>query len=231
MPHEVQYHPAPMPDRRPIAVRSLPVFIALSRSLARGGISANAISLAGMAAGIGAGVCLYLTAHPTTAEYARGLFFAAAALIQLRLLCNMLDGMVAIESGKASPVGELYNEIPDRVSDLATLVGLGYAAQSSIELGYLAGVLAVLVAYVRAAAVVAGAPQNYCGPMAKQQRMFLATCAAAYCALAPAAWQPTLATDRWSVPAVTLAVICLGCVFTIVRRLLRTAGILRTAKP
>lgn len=185
----------------------------------------------GMASGIGAGVCLFLTAHPATAEHVRGLFFAAAALIQFRLLCNMLDGMVALESGKASPVGELYNEIPDRVSDLATLIGLGYAAHSSIELGYLAGALAVLVAYVRAAAVVAGAPQDYRGPMAKQQRMFLATCAAAYCAVAPATWQPTIATDRWSVPAAVLAVIALGCVFTIVRRLARTAGILRTVKP
>ena len=39
-----------------------------------------------------------------------------AGLILLRLLANMLDGMVADESGEGGPLGSLYNEIPDRIS-------------------------------------------------------------------------------------------------------------------
>src|SRR5438132_145918 len=66
----------------------------------------------------------------------RTLWVIAAALVQFRLACNMLDGMVAVESGVASPVGELYNEIPDRISDAAALIGLGYAAGGSATLGY-----------------------------------------------------------------------------------------------
>ena len=29
-----------------------------------------------------------------------------------RLLCNLLDGMVAVEGGKRSKSGELYNDVP-----------------------------------------------------------------------------------------------------------------------
>ena len=225
------YHHALMPDRRPIAARKLTVFIALARAIAKTGVSANAISVFGMFCGIGAGACFALTGFPMTAHLSTPLFLAGAAFIQFRLLCNMLDGMVAIESGKASPAGELYNEVPDRVSDLATLIGMGYAAGSSVELGYLAGALAVMVAYVRAAAKVAGAPQDFRGPMAKQQRMFLATCAAVFAALAPAAWQAPAFMRGWTVTQAVLAVVCLGCVWTIVRRVGRAAGMLRSAAP
>jgi len=40
-------------------------------------------------------------------------------------LCNLLDGMVAIEHGKQSQLGVLYNELPDRVSDSVLFVALG----------------------------------------------------------------------------------------------------------
>jgi phosphatidylglycerophosphate synthase len=84
----------------------------------------------------------------------------AAVGVQLRLLANMFDGMVAIETGRTSAVGELYNEVPDRVSDTAVLVGAGYAAGGCPVLGYVAALLAVFIAYVRAQGRVAGASQE-----------------------------------------------------------------------
>lgn len=33
-----------------------------------------------------------------------------------RLLCNLLDGMVAVEGGKRSKSGELYNDVPGLIS-------------------------------------------------------------------------------------------------------------------
>ena len=53
---------------------------------------------------------------------------ATAACVQLRLVCNLLDGMVAIEGGKSTATGALFNEIPDRLADPLFLVPLGYAA-------------------------------------------------------------------------------------------------------
>lgn len=204
----------------------MPVFIWMSRAMAARGISPNAISVLGMIAGVGAGVCFWATGAVHDAVWSRVLLVIGAALVQGRLLCNMLDGMVAIESGRASPVGELYNEIPDRVSDLATLIGFGWAVSGHPMLGVLAGALAVLTAYVRAAAKVAGAPQDYRGPMAKQQRMFLVTLAGVYLASVPESWRWIAGDARLGVACVTLGVICLGCVVTCVRRVGRAHAVL-----
>jgi phosphatidylglycerophosphate synthase/membrane-associated phospholipid phosphatase len=220
---------SPLENRRPIAVRGWAVFQWMARSLAGAGVSPNAISLAGMVAGIGAGGALAATAFLT--DWPRTLaWLLAALLVQLRLLANMLDGMVAIEGGKASPVGELYNEVPDRVSDAATLIGAGYALGGDVVLGYLAACAALFTAYVRALGKAAGARQEFCGPMAKQQRMFTVTVLALFCALAPAGWQPTDSSGRGLVAAGLLVIVILGLA-TALRRLHRIALSLRNPPP
>jgi phosphatidylglycerophosphate synthase len=214
-------------NRRPIAVRGWAVFQWLARALAQAGVSPNAISLAGMVAGIAAGGALAATA--SLDGWQRGLaWLAAALLVQLRLLANMLDGMVAIEGGRASPVGELYNEVPDRVSDAATLIGAGYAVGRDVGLGYLAACVALFTAYVRAMGKAAGARNEFCGPMAKQQRMFTVTVVAVYCGLAPADWQPHDDAGRGIMAVGLLAIVVLGLV-TALRRLWRIAGYLKEA--
>ena len=216
-------------DRRPIASREARIWIAASKYLARAGVSANSISVAGVIVAIMAGTAAVLTAH-TQGITQRVLWFAVALGCQLRLLANMLDGMVAIESRTASPVGELYNEVPDRISDAAVLLGLGYAAGGWPEMGYLAALLAVFTAYVRAACKVVGAPQDFRGPMAKPHRMFLVTVSAILLAVAPAKWQVELRDDK-GIAAVVLLLIAIGCVLTAVRRLARSARYLRSAHP
>ena len=114
--------------RRPIAARQLGAVQHAAAWLVGRGASANAISVAGMAAALAAGACFALV--PALPGGARLLWLAGAALVQARLLANLLDGMVAIGRGIASPVGELFNEVPDRVSDTAVLAGLGWAAGS-----------------------------------------------------------------------------------------------------
>ena len=47
-------------------------------------------------------------------ERSRALLLLAAAGIQLRLLCNLLDGMLAVEEGFKSKTGDIYNDLPDR---------------------------------------------------------------------------------------------------------------------
>ena len=212
-------------DRRPIRSRDHKVWIAAAHALAKRGVSANGISVFGMLACIGAGIAFAMTGQFSGWE-ARALWIGGALLVQIRLICNMLDGMVAIERGIASPVGELYNEIPDRVSDMAALIGLGYAAYSEVAGGYLAAALAVFVAYVRAMGQAAGAPNDFRGPMAKQQRMFIVTLAALYMGLAPVEWRMPF-WRGWTVPSAALAIISIGCVITAIRRIRAAAGILR----
>ena len=47
-----------------------------------------------------------------------------AGCVQCRLLCNLFDGMVAVEGGKRSPNGDLYNDMPDRFDE--DTVGTGF---------------------------------------------------------------------------------------------------------
>jgi len=189
--------------------------------LVRRGVSANGVSVAGMVAGLAAGAALMATTHLDGLPQ-RVAWLAAAALVIVRLLANMLDGMVAIGSGTSSAVGELYNEVPDRVSDSAALIGLGYALGGEPVLGYLAVLAGVFTAYVRALGKAAGAGQEFVGPFAKQQRMACVIGCAAYCGLAPTDWLPAL-----GLPAIVLAVVAVGSLFTALRRLWRIGRRLR----
>jgi phosphatidylglycerophosphate synthase len=176
-----------------------------------------------MAAGVLAGVAFALTGRVAVPALA---WLAAALLVQVRLAANLLDGMVAIESGRASRIGELFNEVPDRVSDAATLIGLGHAAGGVPWLGDLAAVLSLFVAYVRSAARNAGAPQDYSGPMAKQHRMFVVTVTALVCAVTPAGWPAAPFGRGGGWPAVALGLIAAGCIVTALRRLARAGRFL-----
>ncbi len=213
-------------DRRPIAARDLKVMQGSAAWMARQGFSANGISVAGMIFGLLGGVALYATSSCPAS--ARLLWLAGAACIQLRLLANLFDGMVAIARGTASKVGELFNEVPDRVSDSAILIGLGYAPYGHVLLGYGAALAAMMTAYVRAVGKGAGAPNEFCGPMAKQQRMFLVTMTCLFGAGAPLAWQHFGCDHcRLGVPAAVLSVLILGALVTTVRRLGRIAARLK----
>jgi phosphatidylglycerophosphate synthase len=211
-------------DRRPIATRNRKWAQTATAWLAARNVSPNAISIAGMCACIVAGFALGLT----SIAYNRIFWLIAALGAQLRLTANMLDGMVALASRRASKVGELYNEIPDRISDAAVFIGAGFAWGGNVTLGYIATILAIFTAYVRAAGKIAGAPNEFCGPMAKQHRMLVVTLICLYSAITPRSWQMiTFTESHIGLMTVGLAVIVLGCVITVVRRLSRIARALK----
>ena len=135
---------AEVSGRRPLASRHWPFSQRAAAGLAARGASPNGISVAGMVFGLAAGAAFWATARVSGPAWPWWL--AGALLVQLRLLCNLLDGMVAVEGGRRSAVGELFNEVPDSVSDAATLVGLGYAVGSVPVLGWAAALVALLVA-------------------------------------------------------------------------------------
>src|SRR5882757_2457490 len=148
--------------RRPLKTRDWPFFKNLAAWLARVGATPNGISFASIIFGCAAGAALAATSH-TDGWAQRGCALAAAAFIQLRLIANLLDGMVAVEGRKGGPTGELWNEAPDRVSDTAIFIGAGYAVGSSPLLGVGAALVAVFVAYVRALGASVGAGQIFLG--------------------------------------------------------------------
>jgi phosphatidylglycerophosphate synthase len=211
-------------DRRPIATRNRKWAQGATAWLAARNVSPNAISIAGTCACIVAGIALGLT---SISEY-RILWFIGACGAQLRLTANMLDGMVAIASGRTSKTGELYNEVPDRISDAAVFIGAGFAWGGNVTLGYIATILAIFTAYVRAAGKIAGAPYEFCGPMAKQHRMLVITVICLYSAITPRSWQMITFNDsEIGLMTLGLAVILVGCVITVIRRVSRIAHALK----
>jgi len=205
-------------DRRPLESRGWAISQRVAEWLAKNHVNPNIISIGAMVCGIAAGLAFAATSG--VSHHGWLLWLGGALFVQMRLLGNLYDGMVAVLRQIASSVGELFNEVPDRVSDAATLIGFGYAAGSNALLGFVATCFALFLPYLRAMGKVAGAQQEFCGPMAKQQRMAVVTIAAIICAVIPRAID-------WKVPTYALWLVIGGCMVTCVRRLHRIAATLQ----
>jgi phosphatidylglycerophosphate synthase len=162
-------------SRRPIAARSSPWAQHLARLAVEQGITPNAISAASMGAALLAGLFLWWAGSADGWLARSTLLVLAAAMVGARLVANLIDGMVAVEGGKASASGALWNEAPDRVSDLLILVGAGAGVAAAGAgpdwLGWLAASAALVTAYVRELGARVGAGMDFGGPMAKPHRM------------------------------------------------------------
>ncbi len=202
--------------RRPLDIRSKKWPSKLALFLTKIGFTANGISCLSVVCGLA--TLLYLLARPY--ENDRLNFFLAALFIQARLICNLLDGLVAIEGGKKSATGGLFNEVPDRFCDAFTLIGIGYAAGGtaySVELGYGATIVAFLTAYIRVLGASLGTASYFTGPQAKQQRM--AVCTVALLLSAATQWTLWLVLALW--------VVVVGSWVTCLKRLRQIASELR----
>ena len=200
--------------RRPLKVRDTALAQGIARALSRTPLTPNQISLLSMLFALCAALCFWqVHARPASTVW----LLPAALFIQLRLLCNLFDGMVAVEGGKHTPAGELYNDMPDRVADVLILVAAGYACPLpwGVELGWSAALLAVMTAYVRTLSASIGAPVDFSGPMAKQQRMALLTTACL-----GGMFEGGLSGSPLYSLTLALAIIILGTLLTLVRRTL-----------
>jgi phosphatidylglycerophosphate synthase len=206
--------------RRPLKSRNTRWATVIAGWLARKGIPPNAISVVGVGFAAIAGFGLACAGHISAPFHWVLTMLLAIWGMQFRLLCNLFDGMVAIEGGLKTKSGEIFNELPDRFSDAFILIGAAYSVPGvswNLELGWAAAVLAVITAYTRALGGSMGAGQHFVGPMAKQHRMALMTGACVVAAFRPL-WP-------WAVNAIpiTLFLIVVGCLVTIFRRCCRIA--------
>src|SRR5262245_10106565 len=134
-------------NRRPIKARQQAWVHWLAHVLVAFSMSPNQMSAASVVvAALGAAAYGGAATAPSVRA---ACLVATAVFIQLRLLANLLDGLMAVEEGKKTPTGVLYNEFPDRIADTVLLVATGYASGWPV-LGWLAAVLAIATAYLRA---------------------------------------------------------------------------------
>jgi len=203
--------------RRPLKSRQNRLAQAFASWLSKREITPNQISVLSVA--FATVTALALSMRNPYAGYEIYLLIVAALGIQLRLLCNLMDGLVAVEGGKKTAAGEMFNDIPDRFADVFTLVAAGYAAANvdyAIELGWLAGILAVMTAYIRNLSTSLGLAADFRGPMAKQHRMAIMTIAILLSLFEP------MFDLHGEVLAIALLIVVVGSLLTVWRRMLHT---------
>lgn len=208
--------------RRPIKTRDTSFARQSARLLDRLGFSPNMVSALSMVFATVAAVCIFLGGEQR--DLGSWYWWVGAALgIQCRLLCNLFDGMIAVEGGKGSPNGDLYNEIPDRYSDVVLFAAAGYACFQEplgvgVTTGWLVAVGSLLTAYVRSHGASLTKQHDFGGPLGKAQRMFLLTTT---CLVLPF-------TSTWSIDLLfwALVVIGAGTFLTFLLRLKRLSSTL-----
>lgn len=209
-------------SRRTVASRSSRWAHALSQGLGGLGVSPNAISVLSVVFAWLAMELLMRAGDQNTTAGVLLTWLGAVACIQFRLVCNLMDGMVAVEGGKGSPAGALYNDVPDRVADVLILVGAGYSGAGEpgvvklfdqFPMGWCSAVVAVWTAYIRTLGASLTGFHDFGGPMAKQHRMAVLSIG-----IVIELFQHLAGWDRWGVLA-ALTVICFGGLLTCWRRL------------
>ncbi len=190
-------------NRRPLTSRNSAWAGRLASWAVTREITPNQISQASMGFAA-AGFALYAMSTQVAGVAQFLALLLAAATIQARLVCNLIDGMVAIEGGKGAKDGPFWNEAPDRVSDFLFFAGAGLAANQP-SLGLFAATLAIATAYIRELGRAEGFPPDFSGPLAKPQRMAVLT--AGTVLAAPYATQWTLTVTLWIIVAGTAATV------------------------
>ena len=206
-------NPSPKPSRRPLTTRSAGWAKALAAALARARVSPDLISFISIPIAFAGMAALLHVVGP-------GGPLLCALAVQLRLLCNLLDGMVAVEGGLGGPTGPLWNELPDRIADSVFIVALGMAAGEPI-LGWAGALLAAVTAYIRTTGGALGFAQDFSGVQSKPKRMFVMTVGC----LVAAAW-PWWA-EAWHALLVASWIILVGSAVTCVTRTVKLSRQLR----
>jgi CDP-diacylglycerol--glycerol-3-phosphate 3-phosphatidyltransferase len=135
--------------------------------LAAAGVSPDALTLAAVPVAVTGGLALLgsRAAHPLLA--------LVPLLVVARLVLNLLDGSMARRTGRIHPRGELYNEVGDRLADVAFLAPVAWlpGADAAMVLGGVAA--ALLASYIGIASKAAGGKRLYRGILSKPGRMVL----------------------------------------------------------
>ena len=213
-----QYEPT---SRRPIGEGFRATARFATALCVRLNVHPDAISYASIVAAAIAAFCFWKSgAHPW-------LLLVAPLFCYLRLWFNMLDGMVALASGKASWRGEILNDLPDRVSDVLIFMGVAHSGWMNPFLGYWAAILALLTAYVGMFGQAVGVQREFSGVMSKPWRM-VTLHIGAWFTLGHLWWNNgALPSGKLTILDWTCVVVVAGCLQTMAVRLRRIMAALR----
>ena len=137
----------------------------LTNALARGGVTANQVTLAAMLLSLAVGAAVAL--RPSA-----GVLLLVPLTLFLRMALNAIDGMLAREHGQKSRLGAVLNELGDVVSDAG--LDLPFARVLAGEAALVVGIVlvAVIGEMTGVVGLQVGASRRYDGPMGKSDRAF-----------------------------------------------------------
>ncbi len=178
------------------------------------GIHPDAISYLSIVASLAGAICFWQSGRWVF------LLLIAPGFCYLRLFLNMLDGMVALSSGKASPRGEILNDFPDRISDVLIFAGVAHSGRNALLPAYWAIIFALLTAYVGTLGQAVGVQREFSGIMSKPWRM-VTLHAGAWLTFGLILAHAPVAYGGLTVLDYTCLIVIAGCVQTIWVRLAR----------
>ena len=153
--------------------------------LARRGVTPDAVTLSAIPVGLVAGACIL--ASPSVPA----LLLAVPILAAVRLILNLIDGALARRTGRTHARGEFYNEVGDRLTDLAFLVPVAFVPGADRTTVLLGAIGAVLASFAGLATRAAGGERIYRGILSKPGRMVLVGgFSVAAFVIGPSAWGP-----------------------------------------
>ncbi|MEX2577863.1 MAG: hypothetical protein WD342_02300 [Verrucomicrobiales bacterium] len=183
------------------------------------GVSSEMVAITGMILGILAGLSFMGTSEEFHLEvfWILGMVFCV-----LRIACIQVDSILQHPFAERSLEDVFFNELPERVSDAITLIGFGFAMDSSPWLGLAAALAAIFSAYVRSFGVSRGVGERSAarGPMTRVHRLALLSLTSILMAVGV-----STGTYALTIPQVALWVIILGCVATILVRWLKIRNV------
>ena len=178
----------------------------LAGALARGGVTANQVTVAAAVVSVALGAFVALRAPE------RWPFLLVPLWMFVRMAFNAIDGMLAREFAQQSRLGAYLNELTDVISDAALYLPFAFVAPFSPMWTGVVIVLAVIAEFAGVLGPMAGASRRYDGPMGKSDRAFVFGALGLWVGLSP-----TL--PAWA--AYALPVVAALLVVTIVNRVRR----------
>ena len=181
-----------------------PAFQNLLRSpvaaLARIGITANQVTLAGLA------LCAVMGAALMNWPQESWVLLGVPLAMLLRMALNAIDGMLAREHGMQSALGGFLNELCDVASDCALYLPFTLVLPQAAVWIVLLTVFAVLTEMAGVVAQALGGSRRYDGPMGKSDRAFLFGLVALLlgCGITPGVWSTVMLAAGCALTVLTL---------------------------
>jgi CDP-diacylglycerol--glycerol-3-phosphate 3-phosphatidyltransferase len=184
----------------------------LEEVLVAKGVSADTLTLAAVPVAALGGLALAFSSELPV------LLLTVPLLASVRLVLNLLDGQVARRTGTTHPMGELLNEVGDRVADALFIGGLAFVAGVGPLLALSAVIASLISSYVGISARAIGVPRQYGGIMSKPGRMIALSVAAPVAFFVSGSWPLVIAA----------VVILIGSLVTAAQRFTATRTALAT---